>query len=80
MIYFLLEKLTTEEKGVVRQAYANLLWNKQLYSYNVQEWLDGDYEMPLPPNSRESGRNKYWKHVKCHDIISMPDKWEYPWV
>jgi len=73
------EKLTTEEKGVVRQAYANLLWNKQLYSYNVQEWLDGDYEMPLPPNSRESGRNKYWKHVKCHDIISMPDKWEYPW-
>ena len=68
-----------EEKTIQRQAFAGLLWNKQFYYYNIQQWLTGDEGMPPPPAERKKGRNHEWKHVCDSDIISMPDKWEYPW-
>ncbi|WP_028296281.1 MGH1-like glycoside hydrolase domain-containing protein [Olivibacter sitiensis] len=68
-----------DEKRIHRQALAGLLWNKQFYYYNVYRWLDGDPGRPLPMGSRASGRNSNWKHLNNHDIISMPDKWEFPW-
>ena len=64
---------------VQRQAYAGLLWSKQYYNYEVETWLEGDPGLPPPPESRQSGRNSEWKHLFNRDIISMPDKWEYPW-
>ncbi len=57
-----------------------LLWSKQFYHYIVEAWLDGDPESPKPPMSRYDGRNIDWKHLFNRDVISMPDKWEYPWV
>jgi hypothetical protein len=71
--------LSSEAKNAVRQAYAGLLWSKQFYHYIVADWLDGDSQQPAPPESRQSGRNAEWRHVYNRDIISMPDKWEYPW-
>ncbi|MBI1853142.1 MAG: glucosidase [Planctomycetes bacterium] len=71
--------LTVEERRVSRQAYASLLWSKQFYHYVVKDWLDGDPEMPKPPDSRRQGRNHEWTHLFNRDVISMPDKWEYPW-
>ncbi len=71
--------LTDDERGVVRQAYAGLLWSKQFYHYIVADWLDGDPTQPPPPPARASGRNADWRHVYNRDVISMPDKWEYPW-
>lgn len=68
-----------DEKNVQRQAFAGMLWNKQFYYYDVGEWLKGDPAMPPPPVSRLSGRNREWKHLNNADVISMPDKWEYPW-
>ena len=65
--------------NVARQAAAGLLWSKQFYSYIVKDWLAGDQYEPKPPNSRCSGRNHEWLHVYSRDVISMPDKWEYPW-
>ncbi|MGG1924008.1 glucosidase [Chryseobacterium sp. NRRL B-14798] len=68
-----------DEKLVQRQAFAGMLWNKMFYHYNVEKWLKGDpSEMP-PPKSRETIRNYDWKHLNNEHIISMPDKWEYPW-
>ncbi len=64
---------------VYRQAIAGMLWSKQFYYYNVQRWLNGDEENISPPAQRLSGRNNGWKHINCKEIISMPDKWEYPW-
>jgi hypothetical protein len=64
---------------VQRQAFAGMLWNKQFYFYNVAEWLDGDPAQPPPPEARKHGRNKKWRHLSSASIISMPDKWEYPW-
>ena len=64
---------------VQRQAYAGLIWNKQLFHYDVEQWLEGDPTQPPPPPERWHGRNCDWKHVNCAEIISMPDKWEYPW-
>jgi hypothetical protein len=72
-------KSTMEQKKVMRQAYAGLLWSKQYYHYIVEDWLKGDPCQPASPNSRLEGRNKDWKHLYNRDIISMPDKWEYPW-
>ncbi|HVC96036.1 MAG TPA: glucosidase [Pirellulales bacterium] len=69
----------TEEYRVARQAYAGLLWNKQFYHYVVKDWLGGDPEQPPPPASRLSGRNSEWDHLFNRDVISVPDKWEYPW-
>jgi hypothetical protein len=73
------QSLSPAEKGVVRQAHAGAFWNKQFYHYIVNDWLDGDSQQPTPPASRRHGRNADWRHVYCRDVISMPDKWEYPW-
>ena len=73
------EALSEEERRVMRQGYAGLLWTKQFYHYIVRDWLEGDPEQPPPPESRKAGRNQDWQHVYCRDVISMPDKWEYPW-
>lgn len=67
-----------EEKQILRQSYAGLLWTKQFYHFVVNEWLDGDPENPAP-EQRKQGRNSDWNHLFNRDIISMPDKWEYPW-
>ncbi len=64
---------------VARQAYAGLLWTKQFYHYAVREWLKGDPSQPAPPFERMFGRNHDWPHLFNRDVISMPDKWEYPW-
>lgn len=72
-------KLSPEEHRINRQAYAGLLWSKQFYHYSVREWLEGDPTQPAPAESRKNGRNIDWKHLYNRDIISMPDKWEYPW-
>jgi hypothetical protein len=71
--------LSEDEARVVRQAYAGLFWNKQFYHYVVQDWLEGDPQQPPPPAARASGRNADWLHLYNRDVISMPDKWEYPW-
>ena len=66
-------------RGIVRQGYAGLLWSKQFYHYDVRAWLEGDPAQPPPPPERASGRNSDWRHLFNRDVISMPDKWEYPW-
>ncbi|HLX67263.1 MAG TPA: hypothetical protein VKR41_09720, partial [Puia sp.] len=68
-----------DERRVQRQAFAGMLWSKQLYYYNVEQWLRGDPAQPPPPPERLEGRNHEWTHLKNSNIISMPDKWEYPW-
>lgn len=68
-----------EAVNVARQASAGLLWSKQFYYYSVREWLTGDENQPVPPRERLEGRNNDWQHIFNRDIISMPDKWEYPW-
>ena len=75
----IVEPLSDEERRVARQAYAGLLWSKQFYHYAVQEWLEGDPAHPMPPTARHGGRNAEWKHAYHADVLSMPDKWEYPW-
>ncbi|HWF25467.1 MAG TPA: hypothetical protein VG275_08475, partial [Solirubrobacteraceae bacterium] len=70
---------TADEALVMRQAFAGMLWSKQFYNYDVERWLEGDPGEPPPPASRLKGRNAGWRHLYNHDIISMPDKWEYPW-
>ncbi|HEX4750551.1 MAG TPA: glucosidase [Bryobacteraceae bacterium] len=62
-----------------RQAFAGIFWTRQFYHYVVETWLKGDPNDPLPPQSRKSGRNHTWRHLFNEDVISMPDKWEYPW-
>jgi Mannosylglycerate hydrolase MGH1-like glycoside hydrolase domain len=64
---------------VQRQALAGMIWSKQFFHYDVPEWLDGDPAQPPPPLERRRGRNNDWRHLNNADIISMPDKWEYPW-
>jgi hypothetical protein len=73
------EKLSDDAKRVMRQALAGLLWSKQFYHYDVKRWLAGDPAGPPPPAERRHGRNREWTHLYNEDIISMPDKWEYPW-
>jgi hypothetical protein len=68
-----------ESRRVARQAYAGLIWSKQFYHYAVDRWLSGDAKTPEPPVQRKRGRNADWRHLFNRDIISMPDKWEYPW-
>ncbi len=70
---------SADEAMVLRQACAGMLWSKQLFYYDVARWLDGDPGQPLPPVERTSGRNSKWRNFEGFDIISMPDKWEYPW-
>jgi Protein of unknown function, DUF547/Mannosylglycerate hydrolase MGH1-like glycoside hydrolase domain len=71
--------LTDDERRVARQAYAGLVWSKQFYGYVVGEWLDGDPGLPAPDEGHATRRNADWRHVHTRDVISMPDKWEYPW-
>ncbi len=68
-----------DEALVLRQALAGMLWSKQLYAYDVSRWLDGDPAQPVPPASRLNARNAHWRSFDAFDIMSMPDKWEYPW-
>ncbi|MFQ3575871.1 MAG: glucosidase, partial [Cytophagales bacterium] len=68
-----------DEKMVQRQSYAGLMWTKQYFYFNVNQWLNGDPSMPPPPEQRKHGRNSNWRHLSCENIIHMPDKWEYPW-
>jgi hypothetical protein len=71
--------LTKEEHHIQRQAYGGLLWTKQFYHYSVYDWIKGDPQFPKPPRSRKSGRNADWLNIFNRDVISVPDKWEYPW-
>jgi hypothetical protein len=73
------KNLSKDAQAVQRQAFAGMLWSKQFYHYEVNSWLEGDPAGPEPPESRKHGRNKEWGHLYNADIISMPDKWEYPW-
>src|SRR5439155_22847594 len=68
-----------EPARVVRQALSGLLWSRQFYNYVIKDWLEGDPPPPPPPPERARGRNSQWAHVYNRDVLSMPDKWEYPW-
>ena len=68
-----------DEAMVMRQAFAGMLWSKQLYAYDVSRWLAGDPTQPPPPDVRRSARNSRWTHFDSFDVMSMPDPWEYPW-
>jgi hypothetical protein len=72
-------KLSADAKTVARQAFAGMLWSKQYYHYVVSDWLAGDPVGPPPPSERFTGRNHGWTHLFTRDVISMPDKWEFPW-
>ncbi|MGA2148518.1 MAG: glucosidase [Bryobacteraceae bacterium] len=71
--------LSADARSVMRQAFAGLLWSKQYYRYVVRDWLAGDPSFPPPPAQRRHGRNSEWTHLYNSDVVSMPDKWEYPW-
>ncbi|HMF55371.1 MAG TPA: hypothetical protein VK619_03340 [Pyrinomonadaceae bacterium] len=73
------ENLSEDARNVMRQSFAGLLWSKQYYHYVVKQWLEGDPNQPAPPAERKHGRNHEWTHIYNADVISMPDKWEYPW-
>jgi hypothetical protein len=72
-------KLSKDAQSVMRQAFAGMLWSKQFYYYDVEKWLEGDSNQPAPPEERKKQRNHEWRHLNNADVISMPDKWEYPW-
>lgn len=79
---FYSELSTTNDKDLMniqRQAFAGLLWSKQYFNIDIPRWLNGDPGQPAPPESRKTGRNNHWHSLNNEDIISMPDKWEYPW-
>jgi hypothetical protein len=65
--------------NIQRQAFAGMLWSKQYFNIDIPRWLNGDKGQPPPPESRKTGRNHHWSTLNNEDIISMPDKWEYPW-
>jgi Glycosyl hydrolase family 63 C-terminal domain len=74
------DKIVDEDaKLVQRQAFAGMIWSKMFFQYSVEDWLDGDSLQPPPPRERLQGRNREWRHLDSADVISMPDKWEYPW-
>jgi hypothetical protein len=73
------DTMAPDRQNVMRQALGGLLWSKQFYHYDVNRWLKGDPAGPEPPRERLHGRNREWKHLYNADVISMPDKWEYPW-
>ncbi len=70
---------TGDATNVMRQALAGMLWSKQFYHYVIADWLKGDPTQPAPPSGREHGRNAQWPQLYNADVVSMPDKWEYPW-
>jgi hypothetical protein len=71
--------LSDDARAVQRQAFAGMMWSKQFYYYDLNRWLGGDPGEPAPPSSRQNGRNNIWTHLYNADVVSMPDKWEYPW-
>ena len=73
------DSVTKSRREIMRQAYAGLLWTKQFYHYVVDTWLEGDPNGPRGSEKRKIGRNHEWRHLFNRDVISMPDKWEYPW-
>jgi hypothetical protein len=73
------EAKTEDLRNIQRQAFAGMLWSKQYFNIDIPRWLNGDPGMPAPPESRKTGRNHEWESLNNEDIISMPDKWEYPW-
>ncbi len=68
-----------EKRAIQRQAFAGILWNKQYYNFDISQWLNGDPAQPKPPEERLNGRNSDWVHLNNEDVISIPDKWEFPW-
>ncbi len=72
-------KLSDDAKNVMRQSLAGMLWSKQFYHYVVKDWLEGDPAQPKPPESSPERTQCNWAHLYNDDIVSMPDKWEYPW-
>ncbi len=72
-------ELSEDGGNVMRQAFGGMLWSKQFYHYVIRDWLNGDALCPPPPEARKEGRNHDWTHLYNADVISMPDKWEYPW-
>ncbi len=72
-------KASEDERRIQRQAFAGLMWGKQNYIFNVQQWLEGDNSALKPPESRKQIRNEHWRHLNSLRVLSMPDKWEYPW-
>ncbi len=75
----LARSLSAEERNVALQAFAGLMWTKQFYHYITDDWLEGDPEQPRPPEQRKGFRNADWRHLFNRDVISVCDKWEYPW-
>jgi Mannosylglycerate hydrolase MGH1-like glycoside hydrolase domain/Glycosyl hydrolase family 63 C-terminal domain len=73
------QDLSADAQNVMRQGFAGMLWSKQFYHYVIKDWLQGDPHSPSPPEERLKGRNHQWTHLYNADVISMPDKWEYPW-
>ncbi len=73
------QDLSPDAQNVMRQGFAGMLWSKQFYHYVIKDWLQGDPGSPPPPPERRNGRNHEWNHLYNADVISMPDKWEYPW-
>src|SRR3989441_1222961 len=73
------QNLSADAQNVMRQGFAGMLWSKQFYHYVIKDWLQGDPGNPPPPQERRDGRNHEWTHLYNADVISMPDKWEYPW-
>jgi len=70
---------TPDQRLIQRQALGGMLWGKQVYLFDVERWLDGDNRKTPPPSGREHIRNRHWRHLNSMRILSMPDKWEYPW-
>ena len=73
------QNCSADKANMQRQAFAGLLWSKQFYQYDIERWLEGDAHNINPPQQRKYGRNAGWDHLKIADVLSMPDKWEYPW-
>ena len=73
------DNLSDDAKSVLRQSLGGMIWSKQFYHFDVNQWLVGDPAQPAPPEIRKKGRNKDWRHLNNAEVISMPDKWEYPW-
>ena len=74
-----LPEVDADTRMIQRQAWAGMIWSKQFYHIDMPRWLNGDPGLPPPPEQRKYGRNADWSHLTSSDIISMPDKWEYPW-
>lgn len=68
-----------DARWIQRQAFAGMVWSRQFYRYHVHRWLTGDPDQPAPPEERRQGRNRDWSHLNAGDVLSMPDKWEFPW-